>query len=275
MPVVTLEKVIEDVRQLSPEDREKLRIVLNGISVAESQAPKLLSKPRFTGYSPEKDRSKEREWLLQHREEYVGRWIALDGDRLLGHGDEVTPVMEKAREAGVGDALVCFIEPVSTLSGLPFTPRVIGTYEPEDRTKEHEWLRLHSGEFAGQWVALYGDRLLSHGFALKDVMEKVEETGVTNALVVRAEPYSSSPQLPIKPKIIATNLPIKDRSKENAWLARHRDQYAGQWIALDGDRLLGHGKRFKDAARAADDAGVPDALIFIVEGSQDLPFAGF
>jgi Family of unknown function (DUF5678) len=86
---------------------------------------------------------------------------------------------------------------------------------------------------------------------------------------------SGAPRLPIKPRIIATNLPIKDRSKENAWLAEHRDEYAGQWVALDGDRLLGHSKRFKDVAKAADDAGVLDALIFIVEGSRDLPFAGF
>jgi hypothetical protein len=76
---------------------------------------------------------------------------------------------------------------------LPFAPRIIGTYEPDDRTKEHEWLRLHSDEYAGQWVALDGDRLLSHGCVLKEVMEKVEETGITNALVVRAEPSDALP----------------------------------------------------------------------------------
>ncbi|HEV2666434.1 MAG TPA: hypothetical protein VG324_16065, partial [Blastocatellia bacterium] len=38
-------------------------------------------------------------------------------------------------------------------------------------------------------------------------------------------------RLPIKPRIVATNLPIKDRSKEKAWLERHRNEYAGQWIA--------------------------------------------
>lgn len=76
---------------------------------------------------------------------------------------------------------------------FPFAPRIVGTYEPEDRTKEHEWLQLHGNEYAGQWVALSGDRLISHGYVLKEVMEKVEQMGITNALVVRAEASDALP----------------------------------------------------------------------------------
>ncbi len=83
------------------------------------------------------------------------------------------------------------------------------------------------------------------------------------------------PEPPFTPRIISANAPIKDRTKENEWLRQHRDEYAGQWVALDGDRLLGYGPEFEDVAQAAEEAGVPDALIFIVEGSQSLPFAGF
>jgi hypothetical protein len=32
--------------------------------------------------------------------------------------------------------------------------------------------------------------------------------------------------------------PMKDRSREMAWLAAHQLEYAGQWVALDGDRLI-------------------------------------
>jgi len=86
--------------------------------------------------------------------------------------------------------------------------------------------------------------------------------------------FNRPPEPPFTPRIISTNAPIKDRTKENEWLRQHRDEYAGQWVALDGDRLLGHSLRFEDVARAADEAGVPDALFFIVEGSQPPPFAG-
>lgn len=82
------------------------------------------------------------------------------------------------------------------------------------------------------------------------------------------------PELPITPRIIGKSQPPKDRSKENEWLARHRDEYAGQWVALDGDRLIGHSTRFEDVSRAVKESGIRDALIFIVEGSDAPPFAG-
>lgn len=80
-------------------------------------------------------------------------------------------------------------------------------------------------------------------------------------------------ELPMKPRIIGTYTP-KDRSKENAWLAKHQDQYAGQWVALDGDRLVGHGWKLKEVAAAAKQAGVEDALFVRAEGRDTLPEVG-
>jgi len=31
-----------------------------------------------------------------------------------------------------------------------------------------------------------------------------------------------------------------DLSKESEWVRHHRDEYRGQWVVLDGDRLIGH-----------------------------------
>lgn len=76
---------------------------------------------------------------------------------------------------------------------FPFTPRVIGTYEPKDRTKEDEWLRLHRDEYAWQWVALDGDRLVGHGHNLKEVAETAKQNGVDDALFVRVEPSDALP----------------------------------------------------------------------------------
>jgi inactivated superfamily I helicase len=76
------------------------------------------------------------------------------------------------------------------------------------------------------------------------------------------------------PRIISNAAPPKDRSREHAWLAAHRSEYADQWVALDGDRLLGHGLSLKEVADAAHAAGVKDGLIARVEPSGAPPYVG-
>ena len=78
---------------------------------------------------------------------------------------------------------------------LPMKPRIIGTYTPKDRSQENEWLAKHQDQYAGQWVALDGSRLISHGLVLKEVMVEVEKVGVKDALVVRAESSNAPPYI--------------------------------------------------------------------------------
>lgn len=47
--------------------------------------------------------------------------------------------------------------------------------------------------------------------------------------------------------------PYIDRTRELAWLAAHEEEYAGQWVLLEGDRLVAHGDdplSFREIARA-------------------------
>ncbi|GEM_PF-5779556 len=39
----------------------------------------------------------ELRWIGQHRDEYKGEWVALDGDRLLAHGTDGDNVFAAAR----------------------------------------------------------------------------------------------------------------------------------------------------------------------------------
>lgn len=79
---------------------------------------------------------------------------------------------------------------------------------------------------------------------------------------------------PFKPRILARNLPVKDRSREHKWIEQHRDEYDGQWVALDGGRLLAHDLDLKEVAGKARELGVEDALMVRVEGSNTLPYVG-
>ena len=77
------------------------------------------------------------------------------------------------------------------------------------------------------------------------------------------------------PRVLGKNLAVKDRSREVEWLRKNRNEYAGLWLALDGDSLIVSGDGLKQVAETARQQGVPDALMMRVEPSDSLPFAGF
>ena len=53
-----------------------------------------------------------------------------------------------------------------------------------DRVREQNWFHEHGREFRGQWVALFGDSLISHGQSAKEVFWDARERGFDRALIV-------------------------------------------------------------------------------------------
>ncbi len=43
----------------------------------------------------------EMAWLKAHGNDYLGQWVALDGDRLVAHGADARAVRDEARRQGV------------------------------------------------------------------------------------------------------------------------------------------------------------------------------
>jgi len=80
MSVVTVETILQQVKQLSLPEQRRLRVLLDEppqpVRTKEPLDPRLPPKPM-------KDRSREMAWLKEHQHEYAGQWVALDGDRLI------------------------------------------------------------------------------------------------------------------------------------------------------------------------------------------------
>lgn len=67
--------------------------------------------PRLTAYGlAVKDRSREHDWLDANRALYEGKYVALDGNNLVACGESVKQVAAAAREKGINDALIVFVE---------------------------------------------------------------------------------------------------------------------------------------------------------------------
>src|SRR5438105_2229115 len=73
-------------------------------------------------------------------------------------------------------------------------------------------------------------------------------------------------------RIIGEAPPPKDRRLEDAWLESHRDEYAGEWVALAGNRLIAHSSRLKEVAEIVWSEGIEDALFIRVEPGNAAPF---
>jgi hypothetical protein len=67
-----------------------------------------------------------------------------------------------------------------------------GTSQFPQREAEMHWLKEHEAEFAGQWLALDGDRLVAHGTDASRVYQDAFAAGVEAPFVV----YAEDPQKP-------------------------------------------------------------------------------
>ena len=72
-------------------------------------------------------------------------------------------------------------------------------------------------------------------------------------------------------RIIRTDAPFVDRTLEYEWLAKHRREYIGEWIALKGSHLVANGLVAKDVFAKARESGFHDAMVLFVE-DPDVPF---
>lgn len=73
---------------------------------------------------------------------------------------------------------------------------------------------------------------------------------------------------------VSYSTPI-DRKREMEWLKENREKFAGEWVALDGNRLLSHGIDAKEVYEAARQEGVEIPFLAQVEPLDQLPFAGW
>ncbi len=97
MSSMIVERILEEVKRLTADELRELREALS------RETPE--AAPAFNTHE------RERAWIEQHRDEYLGEWVALDGDRLLAHGADARDVYLAARAAGVRAPFVEQVKP--------------------------------------------------------------------------------------------------------------------------------------------------------------------
>jgi predicted DNA-binding antitoxin AbrB/MazE fold protein len=107
--------------------------------------------------------------------------------------------------------------------------------------------------------------------------EVVYESGVLRPL--EPLPFAEHQQLTVtvnpEKKEGKTSEPDIFRIKEMRWIGLHAKEYAGEYVALDGDRLLSHGKDHREVLRQAHAQGVERPLIHYSPPADEPPFGGW
>ncbi len=97
---MSVQEVLEVVREMSAEERAEL------IRKLEREFSE------DTANTPTVNRDRERAWIDAHRDEYMGQWIALEGNRLITHGKDSRAVYLAAREAGIEIPFMAHVDQV-------------------------------------------------------------------------------------------------------------------------------------------------------------------
>jgi len=68
---------------------------------------------------------------------------------------------------------------------------------------------------------------------------------------------------------------LEKKAQHMVWLKAHREEYAGQYVALDGDRLVGAGATISEAQEQARQQGVERPFLTRISSANDAPFGGW
>lgn len=109
--MTTLKQMIEAASALPPEDRRRLREWLQEQEQqdAEQPQPADTTTPHSSAETPQQQMERFRramQWIDEHRAEYLGQWVALEGDRLISHGADALQVDAAARATGIAAPFV-------------------------------------------------------------------------------------------------------------------------------------------------------------------------
>ena len=91
------EQAIEIIKALPPEDFQRLD---EWIDAQKRQDEKANQKKQKLDAEIEKYKQ-ARKWINEHSEEYLNKWVCLEGDKLIAADDDGRIVYQKAKQVGI------------------------------------------------------------------------------------------------------------------------------------------------------------------------------
>lgn len=82
-------------------------------------------------------------------------------------------------------------------------------------------------------------------------------------------------ELETKSETQAVSASDEERRAQVEWLKQNRETYAGKYVALHGNKLVGEGKTLREVREKAKSNGFQNAFTTFVYSETDVPFGGW
>lgn len=105
----------------------------------------------------------------------------------------------------------------------------------------------------------------------ENVLQLIDQMSLSEQLKLKQLMAQREPQKPAAAQTKQLDkrlppIPMPNNGAESSrWIAKHRREYAGQWVALDGARLIAHGPNHDEVWAAAEADGAYLPLVTFVE----------
>lgn len=123
--MTTIEQVLETVGTLPFAERQQLlqqlQQQLQQQAPHEAESTDAAAQERAEKLRRElEDYRRAKQWIAEHRAEYLNQWVVLEGDRLVSHGFDGEQVFDQAKAAGVNVPFLVRIseEPKAFMTGI-------------------------------------------------------------------------------------------------------------------------------------------------------------
>ena len=115
MSTMTAENILKLIEQLPSTERIRLNQLLGHREAAPAKAKPPLDK--IVPCEPMPDRTREMKWIEEHKHEYAGQWVALDGDRLIA----ASPIQQEVWDAVNTDGpMLPLVHRIPSPNDLPY-----------------------------------------------------------------------------------------------------------------------------------------------------------
>lgn len=101
--------LVRRASELTPQEKRRLARVLSQEDGNGETAFVEGGTPLNTAGLHSQKREQHMAWLKAHREEYSGRYVALNGDQLMGDGRTIREATERAKENGCDSPFLVYV----------------------------------------------------------------------------------------------------------------------------------------------------------------------